>query len=220
MVINMNLLIITAKTVLFYFFIILVYRIMGKREVGQLGITDLIVSILIAELVAISIENFNDTILYTVVPIGVLVFLEIFLAYISIKSKKVRNFFDGKPSLIIANGTLNFKEMVKLRYSLDDLLLQLRQNSVKSIEDIEYAFLEPNGKLSIFPYKPLKVMTSFPMPLIVEGIIQEDTLKQIKKDRSWLYHEMQKNKLNIKDIFYAFYKRSKVFIIKNIDTKY
>src|SRR5574344_2003960 len=154
MVIFMDLLVVTWRTVLFYFLIVLAYRIMGKREVGQLGITDLIVSILIAELVAISIENFNDTILYTVVPIGVLVFLEIFLAYISIKSKKVRNFFDGKPSLIIANGTLNFKEMVKLRYSLDDLLLQLRQNSVKSIEDIEYAFLEPNGKLSIFPYKP------------------------------------------------------------------
>ena len=81
----MDLLIITVKTIFFYFFIILAYRIMGKREVAQLGITDLIVSILIAELVAISIENFNDTILNTVIPISLLVLLEVLLAFISIK---------------------------------------------------------------------------------------------------------------------------------------
>ena len=78
--------------------------------------------------------------------------MEVILAYLSIKSKKVRNFLDGKPSLIISNGKINYKEMVKSRYSIDDLLFQLRQNSIKSIEEIEYAFLEPNGKLSIFPY--------------------------------------------------------------------
>ena len=137
----MDLLIITVKTIFFYFFIILAYRIMGKREVAQLGITDLIVSILIAELVAISIENFNDTILNTVIPISLLVLLEVLLAFISIKSKKIRYFFDGKPSLIISNGQINYKEMVKLRYSLEDLLFQLRQNSIKSIEEVEYAFL-------------------------------------------------------------------------------
>jgi len=157
----MDLLIITVKTIFFYFFIILAYRIMGKREVAQLGITDLIVSILIAELVAISIENFNDTILNTVIPISLLVLLEVLLAFISIKSKKIRYFFDGKPSLIISNGQINYKEMVKLRYSLEDLLFQLRQNSIKSIEEVEYAFLESNGKLSIFPYNFLKLKSKF-----------------------------------------------------------
>ena len=103
---------------------------MGKREIGQLGTTDLIVSILIAELVAISIENFNDTILNTVIPIAVLVVMEIALAYFSIKSKFVRNFLDGKSTMIIKNGQINYKEMVKARYSIDDLLFQLRQNSI------------------------------------------------------------------------------------------
>jgi uncharacterized membrane protein YcaP (DUF421 family) len=214
----MDLLNVTLRTVLFYFFITLAYRIMGKREVGQLGVTDLIVSILIAELVAISIENFNDTILYTVIPIFTLVFLEIFLAYISLKSKKIRNFFDGKPSLIIVHGKVNYKEMVNLRYSIDDLLLQLRQNSIKSLEDVEFAFLEPNGKLSIFPFNPLHLKSSYPMPLIIDGKIQNSTLTEIDKNKIWLLNILNKKNLKPQDIFYAFYKKGKLYLIKYLDT--
>lgn len=213
----MDLVIITLKTIFFYFFILISYRIMGKREIGQLGTTDLIVSILIAELVAISIENFNDTILNTVIPITVLVILEVILAYLSIKSKKVRYFLDGKPSLIISNGKINYKEMVKSRYSIDDLLFQLRQNSIKSIEEIEYAFLEPNGKLSIFPFNLLKLKSSYPMALIIDGAIQNDTLININKSKDWLLKELQQSNLCLSEIFYAFYKKHKVYIIKNTD---
>lgn len=213
----MDLVIITLKTIFFYFFILIAYRIMGKREIGQLGTTDLIVSILIAELVAISIENFNDTILNTVIPIAVLVIMEVVLAYLSIKSKKVRYFLDGKPSLIISNGKINYKEMVKSRYSIDDLLFQLRQNSIKSIEEIEYAFLEPNGKLSIFPYNILKLKSAYPMALIIDGIIQNDTLVHINKSKEWLLEKLHQSNLRVKDIFYAFYKRHKIYIIKNND---
>src|SRR5574344_555470 len=214
----MDLLIIILSTILFYFFIILAYRIMGKREVGQLGVTDLIVSILIAEMVAISIENFNDTLLFTLVPISILVVLEILLAFLSIKSKKFRNFFDGKPSLIIANGKINYREMVKLRYSIDDLLLQLRQNSIKSIEEVEFAFLEPNGKLSIFPYSLCHFKSNYPMALIIDGEIQQSTLDEIKKNKLWLINNLNKKNLHPNDIFYAFYKNRKVFLIKKIDT--
>ena len=91
---------------------------MGKREIGQLGIIDLIVSILIAELVAISIENIKDSIFLTILPIALLVFLELFLAFVSIKSRTFRNLFGGKPSLIIVNGNVNYKEMVRQRYSI------------------------------------------------------------------------------------------------------
>lgn len=213
----MDLLVITGKTVFFYFFILISYRLMGKREIGQLGTTDLIVSILIAELVAISIENFNDTILNTIIPISVLVILEILLAFLSIKSKKVRFFLDGRPSLIINEGKINYKEMVKARYSIDDLLFQLRQNSIKSIEEIEYAFLETNGKLSIFPYNILKLKSSYPMALIIDGVIQKETLLIIKKDYNWLLDELRSQSLRIDDVFYAFYKKHKVYVILNKD---
>ena len=152
------------RTIFFYFFIVLLYRLMGKREIGQLGIIDLIVSILIAELVAISIENTDKSLFQTIIPLSLLGILEIFLAFISIKSRTFRTFFGGKPSLIICNGKVNYKEMVKQRYSMDDLLLSMRQKSIHDLREIEYAFLEPNGKLSIFPYRPFKIRSSYPMP--------------------------------------------------------
>ena len=209
----MDLLIITYRTIIFYFIIMISYRIMGKREIGQLGITDLTVSILIAELVAISIENYKDTIWLAMIPIITLILLELLLAYISIKSKKMRNIFDGKPSIIIANGIVNYKEMSKLRYSLDDLLVALRQKEIKSIEDVEYAFLETNGKLSIFPYNNIKKKSNYPMPIIIDGKIDYTTLKYIKKNKIWLCKKLDDNKLRLEDILYAFYKKHNIYFI-------
>ena len=205
------------RTVFFYFFIILAYRIMGKREVGQLGIIDLIISILIAELVAISIENIQDSIFFTIIPIIVLVILELLLAWISLKSRTFRNIFGGKPTPIIINGKVNYKQMVKQRYSLDDLLLHLRQKSIKSIDDVEYAFLEPNGKLSVFEYNFLKLKTKYPMPLIVDGRIQKKALPYLKKDEEWLINQLTNKSLTVEDVFYAFYKNKKLFLITNAD---
>ncbi len=205
------------RTVFFYFFIILAYRIMGKREVGQLGIIDLIISILIAELVAISIENIQDSIFFTIIPIIVLVILELLLAWISLKSRTFRNIFGGKPTPIIINGKVNYKQMVKQRYSLDDLLLHLRQKSIKSIDNVEYAFLEPNGKLSVFEYNFLKLKTKYPMPLIVDGRIQKKALPYLKKDEEWLINQLTNKSLTVEDVFYAFYKNKKLFLITNAD---
>ncbi len=210
----MELLTIVFRTIFFYFFIVLAYRIMGKREIGQLGIIDLIVSILIAELVAISIENREDTIYFTIIPIALLVLLELGLAFISIKSRTFRTLFGGKPSLIIANGNVNYKEMVRQRYSMDDLLLSMRQNGIKSIDEIEYAFLEPNGKLSIFKYNVFKTKSNYPMPIIVDGSLQEKALNFIKKDKKWLEQALEKKGLKIEDVFYAFKKKNKIFLIK------
>jgi len=187
---------------------------MGKREIGQLGIIDLIVSILMAELVAISIENTEDSLLQTVIPLTILGGLEILLAFVSIKSRTFRSFFDGKPSLIICNGKVNYKEMIKQRYSMDDLLLSLRQKEIRDINQIEYAFLEPNGKLSIFKYNLFRMSTDYPMPLILDGEINKKTLNYIKKDRYWLEDELAHKNLMIKDIFYAFYKGKHIYLIR------
>ena len=206
--------IVLFRTIFFYFFIVLLYRIMGKREIGQLGIIDLIVSILMAELVAISIENTNESLMQTVIPLLVLGGLEILLAFISIKSRRFRSFFDGKPSLIIFNGKVNYREMIHQRYSMDDLLLSLRQKSIRDINEIEYAFLEPNGKLSIFKYNLFHIKTSYPMPLILDGEINKKTLNYIKKDKFWLEEELAKKNLELNDVFYAFYRKKKIFLIR------
>lgn len=215
----MEMLVVIYRTIFFYFFVLLCYRLMGKREIGQLGVIDLIVSILIAELIAISIEENQKSILLTIIPISILVILEIFLAYISIKSRKIRVFFDGKPSLIICNGKINYNEMVKQRYSLDNLLLSLRQKEIKNIDDVEYAFLEPNGKLSIFKYNIFKSKSAYPMALILDGSIQKKALKYIHKNVSWLEYNLNSKNILIKDVFYCFYKNKKLYIIKKNEIK-
>ena len=147
------------RTVFFYIFILVIYRLMGKREIGQLSIQDLVVSILIAEMVAISIENFKDSLWMTILPILLLVILEIGAAYISMKCNRFRTIIEGKPVLIINKGIINYKEMVKQRYTLD----------------------------------------------------------YINKDENWLLSYLNDNNLDKKDIFYAFYKNKKIYIIKRAE---
>ncbi len=213
----MELFVVLFRTLFFYFFVLISYRIMGKREIGQLGVIDLIISILIAELVAISIEETESPMFLTILPILLLVILEVAFAFISIKSRKFRTIFDGKPSLIICNGKINYKEMVKQRYSLDDLLIGLRQKEIKDIEMVEYAFLEPNGELSVFKYNFFKMKSAYPVALILDGQIQTDVLKHIHKTKEWLEDELANKNLIPQDIFYAFYKGKKIYIIKKCE---
>lgn len=198
---------IVIRTLFMYFFIIFVYRLMGKKEVGQLSIIDLIVSILIAELVAIAIEG-EKNILMSVIPIVILTLTQIVISYITLKSEKIRDVIDGKPTIIIKNGKLNFTEMSHLRYSLDDLVTQLRLQGVKSIEKVKYAVLENNGSLSVFSDD-----TEYPMPLILDGVIDYQVLQEINKDYKWLKSKLDQKNVSIEEVFYAFYTHSKLFII-------
>lgn len=203
---------IILRTIFFYFYVAFIYRMMGKREIGQLSLIDLVVSILIAELGAISIENYNDSIFNTVVPITLLTILEILIAFIKLRNRKIGRFFEGKPTVLINEGRVIYSNLEKERYSLDDLLRELRQNNIYSIEDVRYAILETNGKLSIFPYKLLK-NELIPLPLIIEGKVQYTTLKMIGKNEMWLNKILRDNNVSINNIFYAVYKRKELYII-------
>lgn len=211
----MDLLLIFVRTIFFYFFIFVVYRIMGKREVGQLGIIDLIVSILIAELVMISIEDYNNNILRSVIPILTLLVLQVSFAFLSLRKPKFRIFLDGNPSIMIQDGKVNYKEMMRQKYNLDDLLVQLRDKGYRSIEEIEYAILENSGTLSVFPYPKDKKKTPLPLPIILDSQIQEDTLRLMHKDKEWVYRLLKKKNIKIDDVFYAFYKDNNIFIIRD-----
>lgn len=198
---------IILRTLFMYFFIIFIYRLMGKKEVGQLSIIDLIVSVLIAELVAIAIEG-EKNILMAVIPIIILALTQILISYITLKNEKIRDIIDGKPTVIIKNGKLNFKEMAHLRYSLDDLVTQLRLQGIKSIEKVKYAILENNGNLSVFSDD-----SDYPMPLVLDGVIDYKVLSEINKDYKWLVNKLRKKNLLLEEVFYAFYTHSKLFII-------
>ena len=204
---------IIIKTFSLYFFIVICYRIMGKKEVGQLSIIDLIVSILIAELAAMSIEETNRSILISVIPIALLVIIQVSLSLLTLKSNAFRKFIDGNPQVLINKGKVNFKQMQKTRYSLDDLISQLREQGIKNLDEVNYAILENNGKLSVFSDNNV-----YPMPIILDGVIDVDTVKNMNKDIDWVYSILNKNKLKLNEVFYAFYTKDKTYIIKKSET--
>ncbi len=201
------------RSIFFYLLIAVLYRIMGKREIGELSVMDFTVSIFMAELVAISIENYKESILLSIVPIITLSSLELLLSYLSLKNKKIRNIIDGEQSVIIKKGIINFKEMKKQRYNIDDLLTQLRNQSIKSIEEVDYAILESSGKLSIFK-KQDDPKSNYPLPLIIDGKIDYQVLKEINKDKEWLEEQLIKNNVELNEIVYSFYKDNNIYIIE------
>ena len=202
------------RTVLFYFLVVIAYKIMGKREVGELGVFDFIISMLISQLIAICIENYKDPIWFVIVPTLILVLFQIVFSFLSLKSNKFRDILDGKESVIISNGKLNFSEMKKQKYNLNDLLLQLRDKGIRTIEEVDYAILETNGKLSVFQ-KQDDNNNVFPLPLVLDGVIEENNLKFINKTRKWLNNELSKKTINLDNIFYAFYKDDDIYVIEN-----
>lgn len=207
----MNIGTIIFRTFLYYFLFLVLFRIMGKREVGELGINDLLVSVLFAEFATLAIEKYNEPLIVTLIPVGIIVGLEIIISYLSLKNAKFRELIDSKPSLIIKDGKINFKEMERQRYGIEDLLTQIRDKGIKSIDEIEYAILENNGKLSTFLYDNKNL---YPMPLIIDGLIQYETLADINKSKEWLFKILKNEKTELDKVFYAFYKNNKCFIIK------
>ena len=209
----MELLTIFLRTILVYFVVFLAMRLMGKREIGKLSVFDLVNSIMIAELAVLIVEDTSRNMLEGFVPMATLVAIQIILAYLTLKNSKLRKTFDGLPSSIMEHGRINDKEMKKLRYSIDDLLFQLRENKVPNPADVEFALLETTGKLTVTDKESMgkqrpshqKVNVRYeglPLPLIMDGKVQEQNLQKIKKTRFWLKDQIrQRGFKDFKEIF-------------------
>lgn len=214
------------RTVLIYFVVFLIMRLMGKREIGKLSVFDLVISIMIAEIAVFIIDDPHMPIINGIVPMVTLVMIQIVLAYLTLKNQKARAWFDGKPSFLIENGVLNQKEMRKQRYTLDDLLMQLRERQVTNMADVEFAVLETSGKLSVIektehdsnePERPAAPVPKeaetdkprfryegLPLPLIMDGKVQDENLMKIGKTRFWLKNQLQsKGAYDFKEVFFC-----------------
>ena len=134
-----------------YFMLIITLRLMGKRQIGELQLSELIVTILLSELAAIPIADKDIPLFYAIVPILLLLSLEVILSYIVLRLPGVKNLFAGRPSIIINKGVLNQKELERQRTGISELLCSLRQSGISDIGDVEYAILEQNGRFSVFP---------------------------------------------------------------------
>lgn len=239
------------RTVLIYFVVFLVMRFMGKREIGKMSVLDLVISFMIAEIAVIVIEDTSRSMWHGVFPMALLMIIQIAISFVTMKNRKLRLLFDGKPSIIVENGKLNRSIMHKGRYNLDDLLLQLRENGISTVGDVEFAILETSGKLSIIKreygvggesarsdsegygvsaerseggvlarpdehkiakYRPMEPPNTIfpskyrfemlPVPLIMDGKVQDENLEKMEKTRFWLKNELQPLGVSdFKDVF-------------------
>ncbi|MDR6718632.1 DUF421 domain-containing protein [Paenibacillus sp. 2003] len=226
------------RTILMYFLVYCAMRVMGKREIGKLSMFDLVVSIMLAEMAAFVIEDIDKPLSYGIAPMLTLIIVQIGMAYIGLKSRRLRLIIDGKPTVLISKGVLHRDEMRKQRYNLDDLLQQLREQNVDSIGEVDFAILETTGKLTVFPkentsndsnssgsdsedFSSSKSKTGknqidgspnikfpnikyegLPLPLIMDGKVQDQNLEIIQKTRFWLKNQIQHNGiLDFKDVF-------------------
>nr|WP_306470055.1 DUF421 domain-containing protein [Cytobacillus kochii] len=187
--------IVIFRTILLYVLITIIYRIMGKREIGELSILDLVISIMIAELAVVAIEKSDEKLFRNILPMLILMVVQIVSAYWSLKSKKIRDLVDGKPVILINKGKIDEKAMKKLRYNLDDLLMQLREKDISLISDVEYAILEVSGSLSVIEKSnqssQADLTPSFTLPLVLDGRINSENLTLINKDELWLKKELK-----------------------------
>ncbi|MEH7273631.1 DUF421 domain-containing protein [Neobacillus vireti] len=205
------------RTILFYVLILIIFRLMGKREIGELSILDLVVFIMIGELAIIAIENPKQSITTTSLSMILLMFIQIVMAKVSLKSKRFRDFVDGKPTIIINKGKIDEDAMRKQRYNFDDLLTQLREKDIRSIGDVEFAILESSGSLSVIEKKYNKdgqpQEGDITIPLIIDGKIEEENLKRIDKTNFWLRRELQKmGYQDVRKISFCSYENGKFFV--------
>ena len=203
------------RTLVMYFLVLLSLRIMGKREIGKLSIFDLVVSIMIAEISAMALQDLKIPVWHSILIIMLLVLLQIGVSFLSLRSRRMHDLIEGKPSVLVANGEINDSEMKRTRYNINDLLMQLREKNISRVADVEFAILETTGKLSVFPkagqrpltpedldivVKPTNIATS----LIVDGAVDYDKLSAIGKSPAWLDQQIVALGFeSVKEVFYA-----------------
>jgi uncharacterized membrane protein YcaP (DUF421 family) len=188
---------------------------MGKHQIGQLQPYELVITILISELAAVPMQDTDIPLINGIISILTLLFIQISLSLLSLKSETARRIICGGPSILIENGRIIEKELTRLRYSLNDLLEQLRLKNIPNIGDVEYAILETSGKLSVIPKsqkrpvnpEDLQIKTPYEglsLTLIIDGILKKDNLARANLSENWLMAELGKSGLTSwKQVFLA-----------------
>ena len=201
-----------SRTVIIYVLLILAIRTTGKRQIGELEISELVSTLLISEIASLPIGNTEIPMYYAIVPTIAIVLLEICLTFLNTRSSLIKKILLGSPIILIKKGKLQQSELSKARMTVEELLSELRQNGMTSIDDVGYAILEINGKLSVIPKassRPLETgdikipvtEDGIAHAIVVDGIIKEEALAGSDLNRKRLMQEIKKSKLSIEQIF-------------------
>lgn len=200
------------RTSIIYILFTFAIRLMGKRQVGEMQISELITTFMLSELAINPIQDISIPISYSLIPLVFLLVMEVITSFLVTKSPFLRKLFMGAPSIIIKNGILNQKELSRLRISISELLSELRLKDVSSIDDVDYAILEQNGKLSVFLKSDKRTLTLEDMKnkkascgiahaIIQDGDINKSGLDETGKSEEWLTKYLSKRSLDIKNVF-------------------
>jgi Predicted membrane protein len=204
-----------VRTIILYLIIVLVLRVMGKRQIGQLQPFELVIILMISELAVIPSQDSGIPLVAGLFPVLILLLLGLAISEIALKYEKARGIICGKPTILINKGQILEAELRKLRYNLSDLLEQLRAKNLPNIADVEYAILETNGQLSVIPktgkrpvnMQDLKLQViaeGLPLALIMDGKLQQKNLEKSGVNIQWLNKELTKaNVPDIKKVFFA-----------------
>lgn len=208
-------LVVFVRTLVLYTLVVIVMRVMGKRQIGQLQPFELAVAIMISELAAIPMQDTGIPLLNGIIPIITLLAAQLIFSFVTLKSTRARALICGRPNILIEKGKINEENLRKELYTLNDLLEQLRIKNVPNISDVEFAILETNGQLSVItksqkrPLNPddLKISTKYeglPLDLIIDGTINHKNLKKAKLSVRWLAAELDKAGIkDAKDVLFA-----------------
>ena len=196
-------LVIFIRTIVLYILVLIVMRCMGKREIGQLQPFELAISIMIADLAATPMADTGIPITNGIIPILGLLIMHLVISFINIKSIKCRELICGKPSILIYRGKIDEENLIKERFTINELQERLRDNNVVNIGDVEYAILETSGQVNIILKPEKKNVTiedlnletkyqGISYDLVIDGKIMYDNLKKINKEYKWLKNQINK----------------------------
>lgn len=192
-----------VRTIIVYFSLIVSLRIMGKRQIGELAPSELVVAVLISDLASLPLQDTGIPLLYGLVPVLTLLCAEVIISYATMKSIKFRIFVGGKPSIIVNEGKINQKEMAKNRLTLDELAVEMRKQNILDISKIRHAVLESDGSLSILLYAAESPATpanmnltvnepDYPIIVISDGRVLSANIKLLGFDERWLQNTLKK----------------------------
>lgn len=200
------------RTIILYIVVTLAIRIMGKRQIGDMQPNELVVTLLISEIAAIPLQDTEQPVFIGFVAIFVLVFLEIIISILAMKSFSVRKLLNGKSVVVIKNGVIDQRAMSSVRMTVIDLIEQLRGQDVFNIEDVAFAVLEVNGNLSVLLKKDAQTVTvkdinlnlpddSLPLPVISDGKIIYESLRALDVSTQKLNKILKHKCTSVKQVF-------------------
>lgn len=204
------------KTILFYLLIVIIIRLLGKREVGEISVFDLVVLLVIADVATIAISREWIDVIYSIGSLITLLLMQKLFAYLTLKFPKIRNIVDYSPSILIYNGKIDLKEMKKQAYTMDDLITQARGNGVMDLNEIKLAILEPSGELSIYKNTDYNYVV---LPVIVSGILIDDNIDLLNLKVSDINTYLKKNNLKVESVNYLSSNGKDFFEITNLERK-